>query len=120
MAFNDPQSITIDGATSSLPRFLTGTTVGQFTSSDASIVLSVEPAATKQRRSSKASVRKAISVTDPVTGLTRNETHSITIISNRPLTGVSDADAEKLAAGFISWLTASTNANLKKLLAGEN
>jgi hypothetical protein len=34
--------------------------------------------------------------------------------------GYTEADVLLQASGFITWLTANTNANLKKLIAGEN
>jgi hypothetical protein len=120
MAFSDPQSITVNAVARSLPRYLSGTNVGTFISADAISQLSIDPNGTRTRRSAKASFRENVSVLDAGTGLTRTESHSITFISNRPLVGVTDALAEQLAAGLITWLTASSNANLKKLLAGEN
>ena len=120
MAFSDPQSVTINSVARTLPRFLSGTNVGTFNSADGNTQLTIDPNGTKTRRSNKVSFRETVTVTDPVTGLTRLETHSITIISNRPLSGVSDTVAEQLAAGAFTWLTATTNANLKKILAGEN
>jgi hypothetical protein len=39
---------------------------------------------------------------------------------DRPLSGVTDAVVEAHASALIAWLTANTNANLKKLIAGEN
>jgi hypothetical protein len=44
----------------------------------------------------------------------------VSVTIDRPLTGATDADIEKDLLGLIGWLTASTNANLKKLVAGEN
>jgi hypothetical protein len=39
---------------------------------------------------------------------------------NRPSDGFTDADLLAQVKGFIGWLTASTDANLKKIIAGEN
>ncbi len=120
MAYSDPQTITVNAIARTLPRFLSGTTTGTFISADTISQLTIDPSGTRTRRSNKASFRENVSVVDASTGLTRTESHSITFISNRPLLGVSDTVAEQLAAGLITWLTASSNANLKKLLAGEN
>jgi hypothetical protein len=120
MAFTDPQTVTVNAVARPLPRFLTGSTVGTFTSADGITKLTIDPNGTKSRRSNKASLRENVSIVDAGTGLTRTESHSFTIISNRPLAGVSDAVAEQLATGAITWLTANSNANLKKILAGEN
>jgi len=120
VAFTDPQSVTVNAVARSLPRFLSGTTVGTFVSADGITKLTIDPNGTKSRRSNKAAIRENVNITDPVTGLTKVDSHSFTIIANRPLTGVSDAVSEQLASAFITWLTANSNANLKKLLAGEN
>jgi hypothetical protein len=120
MAFTDPQSVTVNAVARSLPRILTGTNVGNFVTADGITTLTVDPSSTKARRISKASIRENVNVTDAVTGLISVQNHSFTIINNRPKTGISDTVAEQLAAGLITWLTASSNANLKKLLAGEN
>jgi H+/gluconate symporter-like permease len=120
MAFTDPQSITVNAVARSLLRILTGSAVGTFFTADGVTTFTIDPSGTKARRIAKASIRENVNVTDPVTGLVSVQNHSFTIISNRPKTGISDALAEQLAAGLITWATASTNANLKKLLAGEN
>jgi len=120
MAFTDPQSVTVNAVARSLPRILTGTNVGNFTTADGVTTLAVDPSGTKARRIAKASIRENVNVTDSVTGLVSLQNHSFTIIANRPKTGISDVVAEQLAAGLIAWATAGSNANLKKLLAGEN
>jgi hypothetical protein len=120
VAFTDPQSITVNAVARSLPRILTGSSVGTFVTADGVTTLTVDPTGTKARRISKASVRENVNVTDSVTGLISVQNHSFTIIANRPKTGISDTVAEQLASGLIAWLTAGSNANLKKILAGEN
>jgi len=120
VAFSDPQSVTVNAVARSLPRILNGTKVGTFVTADGITTLTLDPTGTKSRRVAKASVRENVNVTDAQTGLVSVQNHSFTIIANRPMTGISDTVAEQLAAGLITWLTASSNANLKKLLAGEN
>ena len=120
MAYNDPQSITVNAIARSLLRFFTGTKVGTFTSADGVTQMTIDPTSTKSRRTNKINVRENVTIVDPVTGLSRQDSHSITIIHNRPIVGVSDTVAEQLAVGAFTWWTASTNANGKKLLAGEN
>jgi hypothetical protein len=44
----------------------------------------------------------------------------VSITIDRPQVGVTDAEIEKDLLALIGWLTANTNANLKKLVAGEN
>lgn len=118
MAYNDPQSVTISGTAISLPRILTGTTLGKFTSADAKTELTIDPRGTAKRRRN---VGRLFSKKDITVGsiiVTDQAMVSLTI--DRPITGFTDADIEALASGYISWLTASSNANLKKLIVGEN
>lgn len=120
MAFTDPQSITIDGSTISLPRQLDKSGIGKFISADGSYTIEVAPktGSTKVRtlrlRNTKVTADPLVTTTNVrVTDLI-----SLTIV--RPLDGYTDAEIEKQLTGLITWLTASTNANLKKFVAGEN
>jgi hypothetical protein len=121
MAFTDPQSITVDGVATSLPRVLTGTTVGSFKSADAVKEVTIDPRGSAKRRRNVVrfySKRNTVDPLNPAISITSQSMVSVTI--DRPLTGAIDADIEKDLLGLIGWLTASTNANLKKLVAGEN
>lgn len=116
---SDPQSITIDGTATSLPRVLTGTREGLFESPNLS--LSVETTAKNGRVRTVARMQAEKITTDPLVATTNVlVSDSVAITINRPLNGFSDDDIVKQVTGFIGWLTASTNANLKKIVAGEN
>jgi hypothetical protein len=120
VAFIDPQSITIGGTTTPLPRILTGTTVGSFKSADGTIELTLDPRGTAKRRRNVARLYIKENVTDPLTGLITVQGYMVSLTADRPLTGITDAKIEAAATALIGWNTASTNANLKKLAAGEN
>ncbi len=120
MAYSDPQSVTISGTTTPLPRILTGTTVGSFKSGDALIELTVDPRGTAKRRRNVARFYVKENVTDPITGLVSLQGYMFSITIDRPLTGITDAKVEALATAAITWATATSNSNLKKLSAGEN
>lgn len=122
MAFSDPQSITIDGTTHSLPRILTGTSLGKFVSADASKQVELLPTAGKGRRNLISRLRFSKVVADPLVTTTNVRVGGICVFSvNVPTDGsYTDDDILKEAVGFIAWLTAGTNANLKRLIAGEN
>lgn len=115
----DPQSITIDGTAISLPRVLTGTREGLF--ADASTQISTESTAKNGRIRSVTRLTQTKVTSDPLVGATNivvSDAISLTI--NRPTQGFSDDEVVKQITGFIAWLTAGTNANLKKIVAGEN
>ncbi len=122
MAFSDPQSITIGtvpGAVS-LPRTNTGSAVGTFTNYDAKTKLSVQTNYGKRtRREARVDFTKI--VTDPLVSTT-NVIVSGTVRLNIdvPPSGFSVTEQKDLAVALLTWLTASSNANLLKVLAGEN
>jgi len=121
MAYTDPQTVTVDGTAHTLPRVLTGTTVGKFVSADAARELTIDPRGTAKRRRNVGRFYTKRTALDPLgSGLSTQVQSMVSITIDRPLSGVSDADIEKDILGLIAWLTASTNANLKKLVAGEN
>lgn len=124
MAFNDPQAITIDGTAFSAARVYTGSREGAFVTSDGVVRLEIVPpnggASSTARRHAIARLRHTKIASDPITAVNVRVGDLISLNINRPSAGYTDADIEKQVVGFIGWLTASTNANLKKLIAGEN
>lgn len=120
MAFSDPQTITIDGVAIPLPRITTGTRKGLFAASDDSTRIEIDPRS-GTRLSTSARLYQNKVTTDPLvttTNIVVGDMVSLTI--NRPKAGFTDDDIIDQVTGFITWLTAGTNANLKKLIAGES
>lgn len=120
MAFNDPQSLTINTVATPVSRIYTGSVVGQFASADANVQLTVDPRGTSKRRRNVARLYVKKNVTDPITGLVSVQGMMVSITVDRPLTGFTDTEAIDQIASLNTWGTASTNANFKKLAAGEN
>jgi hypothetical protein len=120
MAFADPQSITISSVARSLPRTGSGTASGQFQTADANTVLTVSHGYGKRVRHTVSLVTKKLA-SDPLRPAD-NVPVSATyrFIIDAPVQGYSAADLEADIVGFLNSLTASTNANLKKLIGGEN
>lgn len=119
MAFSDPQSITISGTAISLPRIPSGNKKGIFATSDLKTRIEVDPKV-GNRVSVSARLYQNKVVTDPLvttTNVVVGDMVSLTI--NKPIAGYTDDDILAQVTGFIAWLTAGTNANLKKLIAGE-
>lgn len=121
MAYSDPTSITNDAVPVSLPRVMTGTTVGRFVAADAAHELTIDPRTTAARRRNVGRYYRRRTGVDPsVPTLTTTFQSMVSFTIDRPRVGVTDAEIEKDALALIGWLTASTNANLKKLVGGEN
>lgn len=122
MAFADPQSVTIGSTPGavSLARVNTGSDVGKFSNYDSKVALEVSTAYNRRNRH-VARLTYSKVVTDPLVSTTNVlATGNVTLTIDVPPTGFSAAEQKDLALALINQLTASTNAALIKLIAGEN
>lgn len=121
MAISDPQTVTIGGTAIPLPRVFTGTTVGRFSSADGRTEETFTPSNNGGtiRRSVRIAQKKI--TTDPLVSTT-NVVKGSTIVLNfsRDSDGYTDAEVLAQFKGLITQLTASSDALLLKILAGEN
>lgn len=120
MALSDPQSITVSGTASSLPRTGSGATSGVFSTPDGGLVLTVSHQSSKRyRRSARLTSSKIVpdalqpNVNTPVSA-------SVFIVADVPKMGFSVAEQVALVAALAKWLTDTTNANTTRLLGGES
>lgn len=120
MAYTDPQTVTIDGSAHVLSRVLNGTKIGQFVGSDGAYSFEFAPSDTKNRLHNSIRLIGSKVTTDPLTTTNVRVGDTITLSINRPKDGYTNDEIEKQILGLIAWLTASTNANLKKFIAREN
>lgn len=119
MALTDPQTMTV-GSAVTLPRIRTGNTDAEYVSSDGVVSLLVSHQNGKGRRRSLAKAgRKKVS-TDPLTDVKSEIGAVINISIDRPSVGFTEAELIELVTGAFTWMTASTNANLKKVLGLES
>jgi len=119
MAYSDPQSVTIGGSATSLPRIGSGNGSGVFSTQDGSVQLLISNSYGKRNRRTARLTTKTLSA-DPLTPSNNVPVSgSFYVVADFPVQGIPVADQEALAAALATWLTASTNANLKKLLGGE-
>lgn len=121
MALADPQSVTI-GSAHSLPRTGSGLNLGAFTKDDGNVKLEVSHQFTKGgrvRRTARVVHRKVAA--DPLAA-DRNLEYSATayVVFDVPLVGYTIAEAVQVGTGLTTWLTASTNANMTKVMGGES
>ncbi len=122
MAFADPQSVTIGtvpGAVS-LPRVNGVGELGKFLNYDAKTVLTVGTTYGKRTRHSARLTYSKV-VTDPLISSTNVLVlGGITVTIDVPPSGFSAVEQKELAKALITHLTASSDAALIKLIAGEN
>lgn len=118
--FADPGSITINAIAIPLPRTSAGLNVGTLTSNDGATKIDVAHTYGKRiRRSYALTVKKySPNPADSTQNIPVSATIRLTV--DQPLQGYSVADLQFALLGFIGNLTAGTNANIAKLLGGEN
>jgi hypothetical protein len=115
----DPQSVTISGTASSLPRVDERPETHVYSNFADSVDLFVTQRVAKDgRRRANFTLQKSTIVTDPITGLKAKVPYSVTTSISIPI-GITSADMEALYTAQASALSASTNALLKKVIGGE-
>lgn len=119
MALADPQSITISGATTSLPRTNVGNCEAEYTSADGNITLKVSHVrGRRNRRMVRVDHRKVAA--DPLTSANTEFSMSTYMVFDVPKVGYTATEAKAVADGLIAALNASSGALITKVLGGES
>ncbi|DAD52137.1 TPA_asm: coat protein [ssRNA phage Gerhypos.1_34] len=120
MAFSDPQSVNPGSGATSLPRTGQGAASGSFKSNDGTLTMDVNHIYGKRiRRSASVALKKYAS--DPtISGNSVLVGATVRLTIDQPIQGFSVAELTTLVTGLITNLTASSNANVVKLLGGES
>nr|QDH91148.1 MAG: hypothetical protein H3Bulk41384_000003 [Leviviridae sp.] len=120
MSFADPQSVTINAVPYTLPRTGSGINSGSFATNDSTVKLGVSSQYGKRvRRTIRLDHSKY--ATDPTnSALQVPRSMSVYIVADVPLQGYSVTEQKQIVDGLVAYLTASTGAQVAKLLGGEN
>jgi hypothetical protein len=112
----DPQSVTINGVVTSLPKTSNGPTQNVYTSADGitSMTTKQNTTAARFRREVRLSQHKVVA--DPITGLNKDLGLSVYLVVDEPRSGFTDAEIGYLIDALKAWLT---SANYNKVLGGE-
>lgn len=117
MALADPQSVTISGAATSLPRTGLALQEGDFTDATGQVSLRVSHALGRRTRHT-IKLQKSAIVSDPlVPAQNTNVSYSAHLVVDMPRNGVATADAVALSNALVAWLT---SANITKVVGGES
>lgn len=121
MAFADPQKVKVDGTTEvDLPRVNTGNFSSEYLSADDTINLKLSTANGRRKRH-VARIDLSKITTDPFDTTQNVEIGtSAYLVVDRPLAGFTNEELKKLVEGLCAFLTASSAAATKKLLASES
>lgn len=121
MALNDPQSVTVSGVAVSLPRTGSGLGTGTFGSSDGAYGMDVRNSYGKTRIRRTIGVQNKKFAADPLRPTDNKPVNAtIRLVVDAPLQGYTSAELTAIVVGFLTNLTAGTNANITKLLGGES
>jgi hypothetical protein len=121
MSFSDPLSVTISGVATSLPRVSVGEDLSEYQSGDGLIRVeaSHQYKVERTRRMIRLDANKITA--DPFRdNENRQVSMSTYVVFDTPKVGYSAAEILAVWAGFNTLLTASSNANVSKLLGGES
>lgn len=120
MALSDPQSVTINAIANSLPRTSNVGTTSSYTKDDGTVILSIAHSNGKRNRR-KSGVKHNKFSTDPYIPATNQKVGmEVYLIIDTPITGYTNAEAKQVVDGFLAWLSASSGANITKILGGES
>lgn len=119
MAFSDPQSVTVDTETMSLPRVAFGNGSGVFQTADGLLKLSISHQYGKRtRRVVRLDTKKT--APDPLfPDTSKVRSVSTYLVVDTEAEGFSVDELRELCEGLVGFLTASSSAALNKFLGGE-
>lgn len=118
--FTDPQSITVNAVANVLPRVQTNQSGAVYSKDDGNLKLTVSSAYGKRiRRTARVDARKTAQ--DPLFPA-QNTPYSMSayIVCDVPPTGYTIVEQKQIVDALTAWMTASSGANVTKLLGGES
>jgi hypothetical protein len=117
--FAEPQVFTIDAVAQSLNRTGSSETGGRYGTADRAHRLEINHQRGRRNRDQFKLTRDTLVANPLVSGQNVQQSISVYLVVDTPV-GYDTAAAKKVVDGFITNLTASSGANIVKLLGGEN
>jgi hypothetical protein len=120
MSLADPQSITIDAVTKSLPRTNVGNNSSEYTSADGLTKLTLSSAYGKRNRRVIRVDHSKVAADVFIPDTNALQSMSCYLVVDVPKVGFTNAEAFEVYEGFKAIITASSDAAITKLLGGES
>lgn len=120
MSFTDPQTVTISGATTPLPKVNNLVNGSEYLSADGLIKLSANSAYGKRTRRLLRLDHSKIAVDPLAPSLNAVQSMSVYIVVDTPKWGYTNAEALAVYVGLKTQMSASSDALIVKLLGGES
>ncbi len=120
MAFSDPQTITINAIANVLARIGFGQNTGTFSKDDQSVKLDVRHSYNGKRARRVARIDHSKFTADPYIPANQSKvTFATYLVFDEPIAGYTVAEKKQIVDGLLAWLSASSGANITKILGGE-
>lgn len=117
--FSDPQSVTISGSAKSLPRTSSTENGAKFATSDRTHRMSVSHTYGKRQRHTIRLEVDSITASPLITGQNVVNSMSVYLVADLPV-GYDTTTAKAVIDGFLANLSATSGANVTKLVGGES
>lgn len=119
--FVDPQTVTINAIANSLARVSSGDNKGAFRKDDGLVRLNFSHSYPKTGPSRLAKLEHFKIATDPLmAGQSFPTGMSVHLVVKTPDVGYTLTESKQVIDGFLAYMTASSGANITKLLGGES
>jgi len=118
--FSDPQSVTINAVEVSLPRVASGENSGGYKAADGNVDMQLAHQYGKRFRHRTRLHHQKVAADPLSTGYNKSYDMSVTLVIDTPDVGYTATEAKQVIDGFIAWLSASSGANITKILGGES
>jgi len=120
MSFADPQSVTVNSIAVSLPRTSAGAGTSTYSSADGLYQMTVSHAYGKRARRTIRLTQSKISADPIVPAQNLRSSMSVYMVVDVPNTGYTVAEEKYVVDALVAYLTASSGAQVTKILGGEN
>lgn len=120
MAIAEPQTITISGTGNTLNRVGTGLNEGALAKDDGNLRMEIRHSYAKRNRSVIKLTHRKVAADPLVTAQNLQYSMGINVSFDRPPVGYTPAEVKAIWDGFIANLSASSGANIVKVLGGES
>jgi hypothetical protein len=116
---SDPQSITVAGDTTSLPRVSEVGTFADYTSADGTVNLRITQNGNGSTRRASIALRTSKIAADPISEVNSRKSATVSVNVSRPVDGFTVDELAAQLVGLSTLITASSAAIAKRIIAGE-
>nr|QDH87853.1 MAG: hypothetical protein H2BulkL501194e7301_000002 [Leviviridae sp.] len=120
MAFADPQSVTISGTTTPLPRVSSGDGASKYMSSDGLISLTASTAYGRRMRHVLRLDHSKIAADPLAPAMNAKVSSSVYLVIDEPSVGYDNVELLAIYTGFKTLMTATSDQLVSKILGGES